>query len=331
MNVIEKYQTVVVVLAIVGGVLVGQVTGVPGLAERLILPFLLVMLVGAFLQIPLGNLRKAFRNRRVVGLSLLVNFVWNPLFAVVLGFVFLREHPALWVGLIMLMVTPCTDWYLIFTDIADGDVPLATSLLPYNLVLQLVLLPVYLYLFAGELVTLPVETLVESVVLVLVVPLVVAAIGRVTLPKLMGETYFTSTLLPALGPVQILFLALAIAAMFASQGDVILDNPGVLLLLAIPVIAFYAINFALGIGIGRLAAFSYEEVVCFNCTILSRNSPTALAIAVVAFPHEPLIPLALVIGPLLELPLLSVVSNLLLELRERELWGRTEALSSGME
>lgn len=319
-NVIEKYQTVLVILGIIGGILAGQLTGVPTVAERLILPFLLIMLLGAFLQIPLTQLRKAFRNRRVVGSSLLINFIWNPLFAVGLGFVFLRDHPALWVGLIMLMVTPCTDWYLIFTDIANGDVPLATSLLPYNLVLQLVLLPLYLYLFAGELVALPLETLIESVVLVLVLPLVLAGIGRSTLPKLVGDAYFTRTLLPALGPVQIVFLSLAIAAMFASQGDIILENPGVLVLLAIPVLVFYVVNFVLGVGIGRIAEFSYEEVVCFNCTILSRNSPTALAIAVVAFPHEPLIPLALVIGPLLELPLLSVVSQLLLRLRERNLW-----------
>lgn len=329
MNPIEKYQTVVVIAAIAGGILLGQLSGVPAVAEQLILPFLLVMLLGAFLQIPLTRLRKAFRNRRVVGLSLVVNFVWNPLFAVGLGFVFLRDHPALWVGLIMLMVTPCTDWYLIFTDIARGDVSLATSLLPYNLVLQLVLLPVYLYAFAGELVVLPLGALVESVLLVLVIPLVLAAVGRATLPKVMGDPYFEETLLPALGPTQILFLALAIAAMFASQGAVILENPGVLLLLTIPVIVFYVVNFVLGLGIGRLADFSYREVACFNCTILSRNSPTALAIAVVAFPNEPLIPLALVIGPLLELPLLSVVSQLLLQLRERDVWETATPSSSG--
>lgn len=329
MNLLEKYQTIVIVVAIVGGILLGQLDGVPVVAERLILPFLLVMLLGAFLQIPLTQLRNAFSTRRVVGSSLIVNFVWNPLFAVGLGFVFLRDHPALWVGLIMLMVTPCTDWYLIFTDIADGDVPLATSLLPYNLVLQLVLLPVYLYAFAGELVVLPLEALLESVLLVLVVPLVFAAVGRATLPIVLGETYFERTLVPALGPGQILFLALAIAAMFASQGEIILENPAVLLLLAIPVIVFYAINFLLGLGIGRIADFSYREVVCFNCTILSRNSPTALAIAVVAFPHEPLIPLALVIGPLLELPLLSVVAQLMLELRERNLWETATPSVSG--
>lgn len=89
--------------------------------------------------------------------------------------------------------------------------------------------------------------------------------------------------------------------MFASQGEVVLERPELLALIAVPVVAFYAINLALGFGIGRLLAFSCGEMVCFNDTVLSRNSPTALAIAVVAFPNERLIPLALVIGPSLEL------------------------------
>jgi arsenite transporter len=217
-------------------------------------------------------------------------------------------------------VTPCTDWYLIFTDIADGDVPLATSILPYNLVLQLILLPVYLYFFAGELVELPIELLLESVVLVLVVPLVLAGVARKGLIRWRGDGWFRETLLPKLGPVQIVFLNLAIGAMFASQGQEVVENPGLLALLAVPVIAFYALNLAIGFGIGRALSFSYGEMVCFNNTILSRNSPTALAIAVVAFPHEPLIPLALVIGPLLELPLLGLIAQIHTGIADRNWW-----------
>jgi ACR3 family arsenite transporter len=320
MEVVEKYQTVFVLAAVVSGLALGQVSGVPPIADRLILPFLMVMLFAAFAGISFSRLRDAFGNRRVVGSSLLLNFIWSPLLAVFLGAVFLRDHPALWVGLIMLMVTPCTDWYLIFTDIADGDVPLATSILPYNLVLQLVLLPVYLYAFAGTLVELPLDVLLESVVLVLVVPLVLGGVARRGLTRTKGESWFRQRFLPKLSPLQIIFLSLAIGAMFASQGEVILENPELLALLAIPVIAFYVINLGIGFGIAQVLSFSYQEMVCFNNTILSRNSPTALAIAVVAFPHEPLIPLALVIGPLLELPLLGIIAQVHIAIRDRERW-----------
>ena len=320
MEVVEKYQTVFVLAAVVSGLALGQVSGVPPIADRLILPFLMVMLFAAFAGISFSRLRDAFGNRRVVGSSLLLNFIWSPLLAVFLGAVFLRDHPALWVGLIMLMVTPCTDWYLIFTDIADGDVPLATSILPYNLVLQLVLLPVYLYAFAGTLVELPLDVLLESVVLVLVVPLVLGGVARRGLTRTKGESWFRQRFLPKLSPLQIIFLSLAIGAMFASQGEVILENPELLALLAIPVIAFYVINLGIGFGIAQVLSFSYQEMVCFNNTILSRNSPTALAIAVVAFPHEPLIPLALVIGPLLELSLLGIIAQVHIAIRDRERW-----------
>ncbi|GAA0727079.1 ACR3 family arsenite efflux pump ArsB [Halorubrum trapanicum] len=317
MNPVEKYQSALVLAAVVAGLAAGQVDGVAPVADRLIVPFLMVMLFAAFAGVPLSRLREAFGNRRVVGSSLLVNFVWSPLLAVGLGAVFLRNQPALWVGLIMLLVTPCTDWYLVFTDVADGDVPLATSVLPYNLVLQLVLLPVYLYAFAGALVDLPLALLAESVLLVLVVPLVLGAVARWGLTRTKGRTWFSRRFLPRLGPVQILFLALAVGAMFASQGQVIVENPRLLALMAVPVVLFYAINLAVGFVVGRLLSFSYGELVCFNNTILSRNSPTALAIAVVAFPNEPLIPLALVIGPLLELPLLGVIAQGHLAVRER--------------
>lgn len=320
MDFIEKYQTVFVLVAILGGLALGLIAGIRPVADRLILPFLMVMLFVAFTGIPLSRLRAAFGNRRVVGSSLLINFIWNPLVAVGLGAIFLRNHPALWVGLIMLMVTPCTDWYLIFTDIAGGDVPLATSLLPYNLVLQLVLLPVYLYVFAGTLVGLPLGLLVESVVLVLVVPLVLGGIVRWGLVRTKGQRWFTGRFLPRLSPLQVIFLSLAIGAMFASQGEVIVANPQLLALIAVPVIVFYAINLGVGLGVGRILSFSYEEMVCFNNTILSRNSPTALAIAVVAFPNEPIIPLALVIGPLLELPLLGIIAQAHIEIRNRGWW-----------
>lgn len=320
MEFVGKYQTVFVLVAVLGGLALGQISGVASVADRLILPFLMVMLFAAFSGIPLSRLRSAFGNRRVVGSSLLVNFIWSPLLAVALGAIFLRNYPALWVGLIMLMVTPCTDWYLIFTDIAGGDVPLATSILPYNLVLQLLLLPLYLYVFAGELVALPAELLIESVVLVLVVPLVFGGVARWGLTRQMGQQWFDRQFLPRLSPVQIVFLSLAIGAMFASQGEVMLDNPELLALLAIPVTVFYAINLGIGIGIGHVLSFSYKEMVCFNNTILSRNSPIALAIAVVAFPHEPLIALALVIGPLLELPLLGVIAQVHIAIRDRDIW-----------
>ncbi len=105
-------------------------------SDKFIVPFLFFMLYGLFLSIPLKEIKNGFRNLKFAGTSLTINFLWTPLLAWGLGALFLSDHPALWVGFIMLMVTPCTDWYLIFTEIAKGNVALSTAILPVNLILQ---------------------------------------------------------------------------------------------------------------------------------------------------------------------------------------------------
>jgi hypothetical protein len=163
MRLIEKFESLLVLTAIAVGLALGQLSWVAEHAARVIVPCLMPMLCGVFLQIPVADIREALRDYRVTGLSLGINFLWTPLFAWALGALFLREAPDLWVRLLMLMVTPCTDWYLVFTGLARGNVALGTALLPWNLILQLVLLPVYLLLFAGTLVHIRASVLVGRV------------------------------------------------------------------------------------------------------------------------------------------------------------------------
>ncbi len=312
---LEKLQPALILTAVFTGLALGQIAWIGERAGRLILPFLLLMLLGVFLQLPLRQVTAAFKHGRVKGLSLAVNFIWNPLFAWLLGWLFLREQPALWLGLIMLMVTPCTDWYLVFSHIARGHVPLATALLPWNLLLQLVLLPVYLLLLAGTLVPLDWLVLVESVVLVLLLPLVTAVLLRRLTIHRKGAAWLEQTLLPRLQPGQIIFLGLAITVMFAAEGAAILENPLVFLALLPPILLFFVVNFGLVYSLARLVRLPYPQYAVLCCTTLARNSPIALAIALTAFPDEPLIALALVIGPLIELPILSLTSQLLLRVQ----------------
>jgi ACR3 family arsenite efflux pump ArsB len=114
---------------------------------------------------------------------------------------------------------------------------------------------------------------------------------------------------------QILALNGAIAAIFMAQGEVLLQQPAVLLKLLPPLALFYSLNWIVSQGIGRILKFSYPQLVCLSCTTLARNSPVALAIAASAFPHRPFISLALVVGPLIELPILALVSQALLRLQ----------------
>ncbi|MCS6846258.1 MAG: arsenic resistance protein [Anaerolineae bacterium] len=315
MRLIEKLQSPIILAAVFVGLALG---GIPGLAEpagRLILPLLMLMLTGAFLHVPLRRFGDVLNHRRVAFASLAVNFVWTPLLAWLLGWLFLRDAPALWIGLIMLLVTPCTDWYLVFTGIARGNLALSTALLPVNLTLQLVLLPVYLLLLAGTVISLDAWRIVESVALVLLLPLSAAIALRAVAVRVRGEGWLAGKVLPVVQLGQILFLALAIAAMFASQGNVIVQNPQAFLRLLAPLMLFYAINMALALVVGRAMRAPYPDVASLCCTTLARNSPIALGIALAAFPEQPLIALTLVIGPLIELPVLGVASQMLLWIR----------------
>lgn len=314
MNVFEKFQTLSILIAVGLGLLFGQIHVFEQYAASFIVPFLLLMLYGLFLTIPLQHLKDAFKNRKFLNTSTIINFVWTPLVAWGLGAIFLADHPALWIGFIMLMVTPCTDWYLMFTSIAKGNVPLSTSVLPINLILQVVLLPVYLFIFAGTIEPIPLATIGESIVLVLVIPFSLAHVTRYALRK--RVTFLKEKLVPFFATAQTFFLSLAIMAMFASQGKYLLDNLEVISILLLPVLLFFVVNFILAQTAGKALRFSYEDTVSLSLMTIARNSPVSLAIAVVAFPDRPLIALALVIGPLIELPILALVSQLLLSLRK---------------
>ncbi len=299
--------------------MLAQVPGLSELAPNLIVPLLALMLYATFLPLSLNHFGEAFRNSKVALASVATNFLWTPVFAWGLGAIFLQDSPDLWVGLIMLMVTPCTDWYLVFTGIAGGDVALATALLPLNLILQVLLLPVYLLFFAGTLVELNPVKLFESVLWVLLIPLLFATVSRRLIRGWKGEIWFEQRL-SNLTVFQILSLNLAIVAIFVSKGHTLIQRPELVLKLLIPVVLFFATNFILAHRIGRYFKFSYEEFACLSCTTLARNSPLSLAIAAAAFPHRPLIAVTLVIGPLIELPIMVLISQILLQIRWREQW-----------
>ncbi|MTW87560.1 arsenic resistance protein [Virgibacillus dakarensis] len=314
MGILDKLQTFIILFAVGLGLILRQVNVIEQYAENLITPFLLLMLYGLFLTIPLQQLNRAFSNIKFLGSSTIINFIWTPTIAWGLGSVFLYDYPALWIGFIMLMVTPCTDWYLAFTGIAKGNVSLSTSVLPINLILQVVLLPVYLLIFAGTIESIPMSTLIESIVIVLVIPFILAHLTRFLLRK---KSNLNNKIILFFGNAQIFFLSLAIMAMFASQGSYLLENLEVIYILIIPVLSFFVINYVVGRFVGRFLKFSYEDTVSLNMTIIARNSPVSLAIAVTAFPDQPLIALALVIGPLIELPVLAIVSQALLFTRKK--------------
>lgn len=309
MSLLEKLYSIIIFFAVVSGISIGQVELIRMNAESLIVPLLVAMLYITFLQIPIEEIKKAFKNIKFTYTSITINFVWTPILAWLLAMVFLGDNPALYIGFIMLMVTPCTDWYLIFTGIARGNVALSTAILPLNLILQVILLPVYLLIFGGTTGVIELGFLIESVLIVLLIPLILAMLTKMLMRN---QHELRENIITKLSVLPMIFLSLAIVAMFASQGQILLNNLEMIWQILIPLLLFFIVNYIVGQKVGQLMKFPSADSASLSLTTLARNSPIALAIAMTAFPDQPLIALALVIGPLLELPILAVLTQILL-------------------
>lgn len=306
----ERLQGVLVAASAGVGLAVGLAWPVGAAAEHVVLPALMLMLVAVFAQMDAAQVAQVRGARALVAASLVLNFVLTPALAWVLGAGLLGGSPDLRVGLLLLLVTPCTDWYLVFTAMARGHTGIAAALLPVNLVLQLVLLPVYVLLLGGPAATVGVSTLAEAVLLVLALPLALAVLVRWAARRHGGEVWRERVVLDPLARSVLPLLCLAVLAMFAWQSRTVVDHLDDLVLLLLPLGIFFVLAPLAATATARLLHLPADQRVTLTMTTTARNSPLALAIAVAAFPDRPLIAVALVIGPLVELPVLAVLAQL---------------------
>ena len=296
----------IMLLASVCGLALGAVMDCSS-ASSLIEPFLMAMLFVVFMCVNLKDIRGSFSNIRFTYTAVLINFIWTPIFSVLLGLLF--SNIDIRIGLVMLLVTPCTDWYLVFTAAAKGNVPLSSSILPLNLILQIVLMPVYLFLFFNTQISMDIPGLLYSMVIVLIIPLIAAialkALARAAKPfEKLGDTITGNG-----DNLQLFFLCLAIAAMFASQSAELLENLELFVALIIPLLIFFVVNYLVASGLSRLQGFDRADTTSLIFTSMARNSPLSLAIATAAFPGSTPLLLVLVIAPLIELPVLSLTAG----------------------
>ena len=310
MNLTEKLEPLIIFSAIIIGLLFSNVQILADNTGHLINVFLCLMLYGLFLEVPLDELKDSFKNIKFTSTSLLINFLWTPLFGYFIGSLFLRGNVDILIGFFMLILTPCTDWYLVFTKMAKGDLTLSLSILPINLILQIILLPIYLILFFSTSNSMDYSQLAYSLLIVIVIPFVSAQITKWILNSNLKER---ATEL--MGNLQIWFLSLAVFCIFASQGELLFENLNSIVTLFIPLIIFFTVNTVMDLLLSQCINFTYPEYASLTMTTLARNSPLALAIAINSFPGHELISIALVIGPLIELPILYIVSRFCLMIK----------------
>ena len=315
MDLIEKLEPIIIFTAIIIGLIFSNIETIAQNTGNLINISLCLMLFGLFLEVPLNELKDSFKNTKFTATSLIVNFIWTPLFGYFLGSLFLKGNVDVMIGFFMLILTPCTDWYLVFTKLAKGDLTLSLSILPINLILQIILLPIYLVIFFSSANTMDYAQLAHSLLIVIVIPFIAAQIVKFILNHDLKEKATD-----VFSNMQIWFLALAVFCIFASQGELLFTNLDSVITIFVPLIIFFIANTIIDLLLCEKINFTYEEYASLTMTTLARNSPLALAIAINSFPGHELISIALVIGPLIELPVLYVVSRFCLEVKSSGLF-----------
>lgn len=298
--------------AIVLGAAIGQWAPTSGqwLGEQ-VDPTLLLLITLLFFGVRFGAIVRALGNLRFIAVILLLNFGLIPLIGYAIAALVLPEHPLLMVGLLIYFMSPCTDWVLGFTRLAKGNLALGTALVPINMLLQLLLYPLYLYLFTRHLVQVDPGTLGSTLVQWFLLPLLLAQGVHHGLRRMLGEPCF-ERLLERVDQFTPWLIAVLVLEIFASNITVMLANQAVLGWLLVGVFSFFVVTFALGEGVSRLLRLDYPEHALLTMSLAARNAPMMLAVSMAALPGQPLIYAAIVMGMLLEFPHLTLLRHLLL-------------------
>ncbi len=229
-----------IILAMIIGLLLGKFLPQVGKALQPGIPLgLFVMIYPAMTKLKLGEVKNAVKDWKPAAIVIFFNYFFNPFLLYLIGWVFLRNHPDLWTGLVLLGVAPCIAMVLVWTDLARGNGPLGIVLMAWNSLIQIVTTPFFIWLILGARVSVDVWLVGQSVLLYLGLPLLAGALSRKWIIKNKGEQWFTKKALPVLDDVQLIALLLTLIVMFALQGDVILKNPELIYLMAVPLNSFF--------------------------------------------------------------------------------------------
>jgi ACR3 family arsenite transporter len=260
---------------------------------------LFAMMFPAMTNVRLGEVGVALRSPKQLGVVLAFNFLVAPFVMFGLANAFVSD-PELRTGLVLYGLAPCIAMVIIFTFLAKGNTPMALVFVAVNSVAQMVLIPIYARLLIGD-VTFDVWVVAESVVLYLGLPLVLGVATRMLVVRSRGEAGMDE-LKPYLNGVSILGLLFTLVVMFALKGDLILQRPGIVVEMAIPMALFFAAMFFAVLAVGWRLSFSYRDAVAVAFNATGRDFEIAIAIAITAF--SPTVALATVVGPLIEVPVM---------------------------